>query len=589
MSNEVCDNSNDASSASTGRLSTLLPIVALLFSCTLVGLWAVNANTLVYQHRAPFYDSMSYWERMHQVMSAAQVGDWSHAGKLACVKASTVTMPFLISMVASFFFEPTRSVGIWIQVFELAILVTSIWYFLRYVRALSPWSAFAFAFAFLLCRCLYRDTGGLSDFRMDLSLFLMFGSTCCWYLIAVTTRHRMHFILLGLIAGMCCLFRATAPVYLFIGLAPLAVFDLIKSQHRTALIKGFGISLFCWAVTCLWFYIINFEYLYYYYVVWNTDAQAKLSLTDSARHIVFTVRHVGAPTLIYIIGLCFLRTKTAGAPPWYMDHFLWKAAWIGWGPVLFLVVTGAGLNPYVCMPAVAGIVLACIVVASQSVWQARSATPWNTLALASTCMVVAMWMGWTRHHDRDDQTLSAHLQILQTIEKDAEQYNREYVRFGVTYEKDLSTASLDNTLRFDCPKGRVEGNALYLDQILTSDDRTFCLPAVVNWTSTPGENDADKVNHLVAMATRNIDYLIIPDEASADFISKMQSAVVNKKIKLIRQQIISSADWQPIGPLVKITPVESAMVYRNQPRHLAAITDDSHNIRTANKSDRSTK
>ena len=84
-------------------------------------------------------------------------------------------------------------IGIWIQTGELMLLVWSLYYYLTCVRRL-PGSLAAFSIApFFCCACLYSYRGGLSDFRMDLGLMLLFSVTCCWYLIASATGRRLHF------------------------------------------------------------------------------------------------------------------------------------------------------------------------------------------------------------------------------------------------------------------------------------------------------------------------------------------------------------------------------------------------------------
>src|SRR5207253_169944 len=139
-----------------------------------------------------------------------------------------------------------------------------------------------------------------SDFRMDLSLFFTFALAALWYLVAAATGRRRHFALAGAACGVAFLFRATAPVYIAAALAPLVLYDVATGPRRRELLAGCLVAGLTATGMSLWFYVINFGQLYYYYFVWNPDANAHLPLAVSARHFRFVVGHIGLPAFGFV-------------------------------------------------------------------------------------------------------------------------------------------------------------------------------------------------------------------------------------------------------------------------------------------------
>jgi len=275
----------------TSKAAPLIPVLL----CLAAGLFAVSLNTRFYARNQPFYDSLSYHEQVHRVMTQARAEGVGPALGTAC-RSSTVCLPLVAAAFVGPFITPSRTFGIAVQIVELLVFCGTLWFYLHRIRSLSPLLAALVVTPFLLWRCLYDFNGGLSDFRMDLSLALLFATTVLWYLIATATGARWHFVALGIAA-------ATA------------------------------------AVGCLWFFLLNYEALHYYYVVWNTDANAHLPLRKALRHAAFAVGHVGVPAAILalsipaVVGIdAFLtrrshRPDSSTAPAWTFVPD-WRLAWI---------------------------------------------------------------------------------------------------------------------------------------------------------------------------------------------------------------------------------------------------------------------
>lgn len=111
--------------------------------------------------------------------------------------------------------------------------------------------------------------------------------------------------MLGLLIGLGCLTRATLPVHSWC--------SSCRWQRSTLWPRTIGAGRSCAATPSPWlqappspdlFYLINFDYLYYYYAIWNTDANANLPVAESIRHVYFTLDHIGSAL---IAGLASLR------------------------------------------------------------------------------------------------------------------------------------------------------------------------------------------------------------------------------------------------------------------------------------------
>ena len=344
------------------RVSAFLLISLVV--CSAIGAYAVCLNAHYCSSNQPFYDSLSYNDKLHRVMSVCRESGLPAAIKVACTN-DTMCLPFVIASFLALVSAPSRMVGIWIQTGELMLLVWSLYYYFTRVRGLSA-SIAAFSIApFLLLRCLYSYRGGLSDFRMDLGLMLLFSVTCCWYLIASATGRRLHFAIMGVACGLTCLSRGTAPIYFLVSLGPIALVESFLSRDRRAFVGGIVLATTIAGVVAGWFYVLNFRYLYYYYVIWNPDANAHLPIRQSLRHFRLLEHHFGAGLFCAAIFQLIVATDVILRSPipksWKprvrLPKLNWQAAWLALAPTAMLVAHGAGLNPFVCMPSLFGCLL----------------------------------------------------------------------------------------------------------------------------------------------------------------------------------------------------------------------------------------
>jgi hypothetical protein len=559
----------------TSKAAPLIPFLL----CLAAGLFAVSLNARFYARNQPFYDSLSYHEQVHRVMTQARAEGVGSALGTAC-RSSTVCLPLVAAAFVGPFTTPSRTFGIAVQIGELLAFSGTLWFYLHRIRGLAPLLAALVVTPFLLWRCLYDFNGGLSDFRMDLSLALLFATTVLWYLIATATGSRWHFVALGIAAAATCLFRATAPVYLALALGPLVVADLLPVASRQGRLAGLMIAAVTAAAGCLWFFLLNYEALHYYYVVWNTDANAHLPLGKALRHAAFAIGHVGVPAALLAVSIpavvgidAFLarrshRADSSATRAWTFVPD-WRLAWIAAAPILLLVSRGAGLNPFVSMPAAFGLTLSLMLPAggSAAAWRPSRGALALLAVIATGCAAAAAAQGWRDHGGGAVDSMAAHRQALDAIVAGARETGRDEVRFGTTHSFYLNEHSLQAVAVFDHPAASWDGHAPRIEGVALLPDATFAIAAEADWARVPGDSTAAKLAHLLDTAARDIDYLAIPDEATSRFIEEhLPFYVINRHASTLRERLLASGDWEPVSDPIRNGEHETVLVYRNNSR-----------------------
>ncbi|WP_372721890.1 hypothetical protein, partial [Novipirellula sp.] len=319
----------------------VMVLAVLMVSCAVLALYCSRLNQEFYQHKNPFYDSLSYNQLLFESMETSRqqglVAGWNHVYSAD----TTVFLPFAIAASIGPWVEPSRMVPVWIQAAYLFGFLASVFYYLVKIRDLKPTTALLGCCTFFTTSCIFMEVGGLSDFRADLMLCLSFGASALWFLSAMQRPTTGRFVACGIAVAICCLSRSTAPIYLVFSLAPLAVLFLLQQGDRSKRIRGLILTSVIASVLSGWFYILNFDYLHYYYVVWNTDANAKLPLSEAVKHGEFAGRAIGAEVLYLIvgwmIGLVFF-TRNRGTFKTILDATRdrstpdWALLWVGLSP-----------------------------------------------------------------------------------------------------------------------------------------------------------------------------------------------------------------------------------------------------------------
>ncbi len=552
-------------------------VIVVLF-CLGMGVYFCAIQDLFYTHYQPFFDSLGYYDQLHAVMLTGQQEGWAAATYHAFDSGTTVYMPFLIASLLGLIIEPSRNIGVWIQTVELGVLMMSALVYFCKIKSVKPLPALLLLVPFAMTTCLYRNNGGMSDFRMDLSLYLTFSISCVWYLIATATGRRLHFFFVGLAIAVTCLFRATAPVYLVLGLGPVTLLDLMVRKNRQVLVEGLAIAFATAAAGSLWFYLLQFGKLHYYYFVWNTDANAKLPLNESVAHIKFAFRHIGSQFLIWIgcINLLLLLAN------WNRGHSLlatardltvhsarhidWRLVWLAAAPLSMLVFRGAGLNQFVCMPAIVGILLLMLNPIAEN-QRFLSHRPLFIAAICASvlCLASVGIEGWDKHLPGPYNSMVAHKQTIQTIVNDAKRERLRHVNYGSTHMYYLNSSSLGSALRFDITEAQIRGRRIFLDKVQLIKNGVFSgIVADANWNELEGGDKTEKLNRLLYMADSRVDYLILPDPQTISFLEENVSFnIINQHQRVVRRHVLENGNWVRVGPPIVNSKTETVQLYRN--------------------------
>ena len=555
------------------KRQNVLCMVVLFSACFLVGLFCCELNRQFYRHHHPFYDSLSYNEKMFRVMTISRESGFAASLETACFTNNTNCLPFLVGAAIAPLISPSRLVGVWIQTGLLYLFLVSLLFYLIRIRNLKPATALAGCLAFLTVKCLFFSNGGLSDFRMDLSLYLGFGMTCLWYLATMARPTVTNALLLGVSAAIVCLFRATAPIYLLFSLAPLAVIEVLAHDQRRKKLIGLTLATVTVIILSGWFFVINFEFLKFYYVDWNTDANAKIPFVDALRHWKLAQRSVGEATTLLIlscvIGIMLLTRRHESVSKWISRAWSnreidWRIGWLALSPVVLMVARRAGLNPFVCMPAVFGLVLFFVLPClSQIDRLANKRLNRFCCVMLLACLSIAIARGWKRHSRVGFDTRNAQNQLIDTMLEDSLGRNVSGFSFGVVHLTDLNSNSLYSTLLFDRVDATPKLTSVEIKGLEIKRIATFSQPAAENWRILPGETNAEKIAHMVSDANARIDYLILPDQRCTEELQTTAAHnFINRFLVPIRQQIVNDDSWTVVGKPIATNDVESVEIFR---------------------------
>ena len=261
-----------------------------------------------------------------------------------------------------------------------------------------------------------------------------------------------------------------------------------------------------------WYFITNFRYLYYYYAVWNEAATARRPISESIGHLWQIPIHVGIPLLC---ALAFVATlllafslRDIGAAS--LKKINWRPLLFSAMPLCYLVISGSGVNPFVSIVAVAGLIFFLLdPVATKNV----SPRP---PALASFLMVTALAAGCfvnaaraIRNHSgeaivawmpRQEGIRTVLEAITQAANKAGGQ--RTY-RYGFVHLGVINQDVVLNAMVFDRKvpprQGRVfdVGQARIAEASLKNNSATE-----VDWKQLPGETDEQKIVGIVGRLKR---------------------------------------------------------------------------------------
>jgi hypothetical protein len=558
-------------SLSRNNAAALLAIAGLM---VLQAGYAMKLNRDFYLVHAPFYDSCGYTNQLADIASTARAEGFG-AGIRDSLHGN-VALPWLEMTTLAKIVAPSRYLAIWLQTVWLALLAFSIyWYLVRY-RGAPVWLGLCLTLPFVSFARVYEWNGGLPDFRMDLSLYIFTSLSAVWYLATYETESRTPWLLSGIAAMLACLGRATAPIYLIVMLGPLLALRFLNSQGRRKEL----------AVKCAWmavpvlvavgaFLIYNFRFLYYYYVTWSPDANRHLPLRQSYPHLVMVAWHVGNVMVVCAMAACALNILLGGVQIRRID---WKIVWLAAAAPLFLFFRGAGMNPFVSMPAVFGCLLFAYLPfrGSQPLfsrewacWIAGAMAVGASFFNAFTPNVPKPYSGPTRSR------MAGFKAVIELMNQDATRRGLARAEYILPESGDFQCSAFSNVLIYEFGGKRDNADTSYpggCDKARTlSSGVTFHFPHAKVFSSTdtvlwnldvPGNTDEEKMGNMVSIAMQSANYLLIPDQPTLDWLEKnLKFNLINLKARELKARLLATGEWVQLGGGFAASDHETIEVY----------------------------
>jgi hypothetical protein len=321
---------------------------------------------------------------------------------------------------------------------------------------------------------------------------------------------------------------------------------------------------------CGWFYFLNASYLHYYYFVWNSDANAHLPLSESRHHLNNVFDHFGiaaaiAAAVIFAVNIGLWAFGRRGGS-WNI-----RALWAGIVPVGYLVVTGAGLNPFVSEVAVFGLLLFLLAPVDAKDASRPSRLRAGVVLLSLVAVAAAgSYTGWRAHTDETGgyaywvPSHNAVSKVGSCIIQDVEQDPSGSRSFSALFTGSMNTDVLMNFLIFDAARGaKIESDGSFAIPIRDSTlsitkSRSDIIATPVEWAAVPAADDAEKIALLAKRLAESSDYFIIPSQDS-----QLPSYVtINLYAKQIAEKLADEVYLKPLCRRLQTGPTEFVSIYR---------------------------
>ena len=552
--------------------TTLCAGLGLICVVVLLAVYACWLNQLYYGRNGPFLDSLAYCNQLAEVLTQSRLHGFIagvHGGD-----GSTVVLPWIVASAAACVLPVSRLDGVWFQAALLLPLLFSLYYFFRRVAGFSELRAFAAVFPFVAIHAALNFDGGLSDFRLDLSLYILFSLTCIWCFLAMAHRRSVWpWVICGLCGGLAALARATAPAYLVVALGPVIVARLAHGRGRRAAVIGSMIAIFFAAIVCGWFFIVRFSDLHSYYFVWNRNAHAHVPFLKAlALHGRAAGANIGWPAALLALSFGFGQLFAAGRTLsfWrFLRSVNWAMLYVGVAPILLLAAQGSGPNPFVSMPAAFGLLLWLIfplrrkAVGDFSLFH-LSPIASVTVAVIVTAGVAVSAIGGHLRGQGCMNLMSGQRGVVDRMLADAGRRHATDIRFTTFQLGAVHSETLRNAMiyeyGFQAGAGSFSRNGLTV-----ANDPVITEPS--EWQQVDGVDDAAKIRSLVARAGDNDDYLILPDPSCLNYLELHGfKCEMNLYAGQFREAALAGGQWQEIGCPIVVSPVEIVEVYRNRAR-----------------------
>ena len=458
----------------------------------------------------------------------------------------------------------------------------SLFFYLYRYRKVGFTAAVCLALPLLSFHQVYFYNGGIADFRMDLSLYVLMALTGVWFLVTYETDSFWPWLATGLAAFLCVLNRATSPAYFAFAFGPPFLIRLARLQKpdRMRVLRHFlyvTVPIVVVGGLYLW---SNWDFLHYYYFVWGPDPTAKLPLLAGRKHFEYAMVNAGRYTAyaclslgaVIILSRAIECVRGGGWRKLLLSVDA-KIAWFGIAPPLMLAIDGAGYNPFVAMPAVFGGLLFLMAPLRGPLPELRTRTAAQfacALIVAASLFNAAMGIQSHRDPPGTNSNMSAMTAGLKLMIQDARDRGLIDAQFDTTHVAWFEAMMLRNVLYYEFHGVDSRGGILVPEGVTFHCDYhpKFSGTAEINWTDElPGKTDEEKVDYLADLANREIDYMFLPDDKTIDFLERdMKHNYINTKVRRIKIRLLETGNWKQIGPPLVADEFETVMLYVNTAR-----------------------
>jgi hypothetical protein len=363
-------------------------------------------------------------------------------------------------------------------------------------------------------------------------------------------------------------------VYLAAAFIVLFFADMSGRVSARPTVKRWLLAMASAAAVAGWFYALNFNYLYYYYVLWNPDANARLPLSASSKHLSFALAHVGT---LLAWALC-LAALTAAATVWRSAGMRALTS-LNWRPLVFsavplghLVISGAGLNPFVSIVGVGGIMMFLLQpLAARPVATAR----WVMIGVAVVLIaggLVNAKAGLKRHAEPEGKAyiprregLAELVRVL--VGQVDEAKAGSDLTFAVLHIGAMTRDTLFNTFVFDHSFAPGANLKVSIRAKTLSPVREITpVSTELEWLKYPGATDQERIDGIVSNINRQADFLLMAVDGS----KLLEWIYMNRFVPEINRRVLQTGEWTQVSAAVRLYDDERIAVFRNERRRKAA-------------------
>lgn len=533
----------------------LFPVFAVLLMLTFLGIY-INAET--YAAVGPFHDSMSYSNQLALIFNSTQQ-DGFYGFFNGAALGTNVFFPYLTGVPLYSILGPSRILYIFSNVIIFSILLVVYSRYLSIVSSKKGLGQFIFLLSIVGFSGVYSSNGGVSDFRMDLPFALLYGAFVIQFQIArFSETHRGEWIGLGVIAACASLNRATAPVFILIFSLPIFVLDM--RFHRCSL-KYYVLAFSVVMALSGWYYFFNFKYLYFYYVSWNTDAHANLPISEAIKHIGFFVNHVGGWLLPFLLGAisivhAYRRSFwTLLLRDTHRAIFLWGFT----SPILYLIISGSGLNPYITLIAVVPFI--CFTNCSILLPN----IPHVRYKLACFLMGLGLFITMVMNMGNQDSKYPQWIPSANSVKELTSLLvlngeNRRNYCIAFPFQGSVGPDSVINSAIYDF-KLTYNGNREVISNGSHITFKNTAPDSEVLWRALPGVNDSEKIDSIISDAS-TCDYVVLAAPSSK--LPLMDHLKINKYIDVIYNGFASNPNFITASANIHVTSDQDVVIFKRK-------------------------